>query len=316
MHMFLSPVLIAIASTALAQPYADINTAIYIAGVLPDGSSAITAKLQILMDRNGVSPGVIDGVKGEMSESALRGFESREGFAVDGLIDPQVWTALGGDTATGIMIDYTITKDDVSGLTEYIPDSVLEKFKMQRLGYTRVSERLAERYHMDEDFLKSLNPQMTFARGDTLTVANVGLPVDTAVARIEVRKSSRRAVAFGADGRIIADYPVAIGSTQSPSPQGTVSVTAVAMDPTYTYQPDVNFVADGVTEALILPAGENGPVGSVWIDLSAPTYGLHGTDTPATLFRSESHGCVRFTNWDVEELAQIVSPGVEVTFTE
>jgi lipoprotein-anchoring transpeptidase ErfK/SrfK len=136
------------------------------------------------------------------------------------------------------------------------------------------------------------------------------------VTRIEVRKSERRAVAFDAQGRMVANYPVAIGSTATLSPEGTVEVVTVAMDPNYSYLPDTNFVTDGVTEALILPPGPNGPVGSVWIDLSKPTYGLHGTDTPDTLFQAKSRGCVRFTNWDVEELAHLVKPGVSVEFLE
>jgi lipoprotein-anchoring transpeptidase ErfK/SrfK len=136
------------------------------------------------------------------------------------------------------------------------------------------------------------------------------------VVRIEIRKSERRAVAFDAEGRMVANYPVAIGSAVTPSPAGVVEVVAIAMDPTYSYLPDTNFVVDGVTESLILPPGPNGPVGSVWIDLSKPTYGLHGTNTPAALFQAESRGCVRFTNWDVEELAHLVKPGTTVEFLE
>ena len=136
------------------------------------------------------------------------------------------------------------------------------------------------------------------------------------VARIEIRKSERRAVGFDAEGLMVTNYPVAIGSAGTPSPEGLVEVVAIAMDPTYSYLPETNFVVDGVTDALILPPGPNGPVGSVWIDLSKPTYGLHGTDSPASLFQAVSRGCVRFTNWDVEELAHLVKPGVSVEFLE
>ena len=147
-------------------------------------------------------------------------------------------------------------------------------------------------------------------------MADVGAKMEGEVARIEIRKSERRAVVYAADGHMMTNYPVAIGSDETPSPSGDMTVEAVAMDPTYSYNPDVNFVADGVKEQLTLPPGPNGPVGSVWIDLSKPTYGLHGTDTPASLFTAESHGCVRFTNWDVEELAHMVSEGVEVVFVD
>ncbi|MFW2588202.1 L,D-transpeptidase family protein [Sagittula sp. SSi028] len=291
-----------------------VNAATYQGTPLPDGQSALTMKTQILLDRAGVSPGVIDGHKGGMSESALRGFEAREGFVVDGLLDAEVWARLGGDTVGPVMMAYTIQPADAEGLVAAIPDNVREKAAMDRLGYTSLSEALAEQFHMDDDVLRAMNPQAAFEVGETVMVADPGLDQQGEVARIEIRKSERRAVAFDASGREISDYPVAIGSDETPSPEGALSVTALAPDPTYSYNPDVNFEADGVKEALILPPGPNGPVGSFWIDLSKPTYGLHGTDEPAKLFSQRSHGCVRFTNWDITELAAMVSEGVSVEF--
>ena len=305
-----------VASPVSALTPEDIETATYDGGSLPDGQSGLTVRTQVLLDRVGISPGVIDGYKGGMSESAIRAFEEREGFAVDGAMDAEVWAALGGETAGAVLIRYEITEEDASGLTEAIPDNVAEKAKMEALGYVRVSEKLAERFHMDEDFLIALNPEAGFVAGETIMVADTGADLEATVARIEIRKGERRAVAFDDSGAMIASYPVAIGSQETPSPEGTVEVTAVAMDPTYSYRPDVNFEADGVDEALTLPPGPNGPVGSVWIDLSEPTYGLHGTDTPAKLFENDSHGCVRFSNWDVAELAHMVSAGVMVEFIE
>lgn len=308
--------LIFLSSPAFALTPEEIETAQFDGQDLPDGQSGLSVKLQVLLDRAGISPGVVDGFKGGMSESALRGFEEQQGLAVDGILDAEVWSALGGTQALPVLMPYLITPEDVTDLTEAIPDNVAEKAKLARLGYLRVSERLAERFHMDEDFLKALNPDATFAAGEEITVADTGTPLAGEVTRIEIRKTDRRAVAFDAAGRMLANYPVSIGSTATPSPEGTVEVVAVAMDPTYSYLPDTNFVADGVTEGLILPPGPNGPVGSVWIDLSKPTYGLHGTDTPAALFQSVSHGCVRFTNWDVTELAHLVKPGTTVEFLQ
>ena len=294
----------------------DIEGAAFDGSDVPEGQSGLSVKLQVLLDRAGISPGVVDGHKGGMSESALRGFEERHGLLVDGILDAEVWSELGGDIAAPILMAYTVSVEDISDLTEAIPDHVAEKAKLEKLGYLRVTERLAERFHMDEDFLKALNPNVAFYAGETIWVADPGEALAAEVTRIEIRKSERRAVAFDAEGRMVTNYPVAIGSTATPSPEGSVEVVAVAMDPNYSYLPETNFVADGVTESLILPPGPNGPVGSVWIDLSQPTYGLHGTDTPATLFQAKSHGCVRFTNWDVEELAHLVKPGVLVEFLE
>lgn len=316
MRILMSGLMISMASPILALTTEDINAAVFDGAVLPDGQSGLAVKLQVLLDRAGVSPGVIDGYKGAMSESALRGYEAREGLPVDGVLDSDVWTALGGTTAAPTLMNYTITQADVSQLSDAIPDNVTDKAAMDKLGFTSVTERLSERFHMDEDFLKFLNPDVNFTERTTITVTDVGPRFQGTGARVEIRKSDGRAVVFDADDRMLTNYPVAIGSQQTPSPQGTVEVTAVAMDPTYTYRPDVNFVADGVEENLILPAGPNGPVGAVWIDLSEPTYGLHGTDTPAALFTATSHGCVRFTNWDVTELAYLVSTGVIVEFIE
>lgn len=316
MRISLTFLVLALASPAAALTPDEIDTAVYEGGALPDGQSGLTVKVQVLLDRAGVSPGVIDGYKGGMSESALRGFEEREGLPVDGVMDADVWAALGGDGAGPVLQSYTITAEDVGDLTDAIPDNVAEKAEMDALGYTRVTEKLAERFHMDEDFLVALNGDAAFGEGTRIMVADPGPRMEGTANRIEVRKQTQRAVIFDAEGAIIANYPVAIGSEQTPSPSGTVEVTAVAMDPTYSYNPDVNFVADGVTERLTLPPGPNGPVGSVWIDLSEPTYGLHGTPDPAELFKSESHGCVRFSNWDVEELAFMVSQGVTVDFVE
>lgn len=316
MRSLFSTIPFLICSPAFALTMDAINSASYDNTELSDGQSALTVKLQVLLDRSGISPGVIDGYKGGMSESALRGFEARQGLPVDGILDADVWRALDGDAAAPVLMEYTITSDDVSGLTATIPDHVADKAAMDRLGYTSVTERLAERFHMDEDFLKQMNPESAFSEGSVISVVDVGADFEGTATRIEIRKSDRRAVVFDDMDQMLTSYPVAIGSEQTPSPKGRVEVTAVAMEPTYSYRPDVNFVADGVKEALTLPPGPNGPVGSVWIDLSEPTYGLHGTDTPAELFTAASHGCVRFSNWDVEELAYLVSSGVVVDFVE
>lgn len=299
---------------ALATPTPEeIEAAQYDGAPLSDGQSALTVKVQVLLDRAGISPGVIDGYKGGMSSSALRAYEAREGLEVDGLLDEQVWIGLGGSMAQGITARYTITREDVR-VSDPLPKDFAELAQLDHLGFERVSERIAERFHMDEDFLIALNPDSDFAVGDQVVIVQPGIPLDAAVVRIEVSAADRRLRAYGADGDMIASYPVTVGSEQTPSPSGTHEVVALAMNPTYTYRPDVNFQQGDNTQALILPPGPNGPVGSVWIDLSKPTYGIHGTAQPAKLFVRASHGCVRMTNWDVEELAHMVSTGIAVEF--
>ena len=292
-----------------------IESASYEGGALPEGQSALTVKVQILLDRAGISPGVIDGYRGGMSETAIRAFEARAGLPVDGVLDMEVWTGIGGDMADTLTQDYTITGDDLS-VVEELPGDMAELAARDHLGYERVSERLAERFHMDEDFLIALNPDATFAEGETIVVVDPGDALTGKVARIEVDASERRLRALDAEGTVIASYPVAVGSAGTPTPRGSHQVTAIAMEPTYSYRPDVNFQQGDNAEALTLPPGPNGPVGLVWIDLSEPTYGIHGTPDPAKLFVENSHGCIRMTNWDAEELAHMVSAGVAVEIVE
>ena len=306
--------LILLASPALAITAEEIDSASYGGGALPDGQSALAAKAQILLDRAGISPGVVDGYKGGMSESAIRAFEAREGFEVDGVLDEEVWAALGGPGASGLTMSYEITEEDAQTTSE-IPDDYAERAEMDRLGYLRVSEAVAERFHMDEDFLKQLNPDAAFEAGESVMVVDPGPRAEGEVTRIVVDKASRRLLAYAGE-EVLTNYPVGIGSEQTPSPSGTVEINAVATEPTYTYRPDENFQQGDNDEVLELPPGANGPVGLVWIDLSKPTYGIHGTPEPAKLFEQFSHGCVRMSNWDAEELAFLVSAGVPVEFKE
>jgi lipoprotein-anchoring transpeptidase ErfK/SrfK len=86
------------------------------------------------------------------------------------------------------------------------------------------------------------------------------------------------------------------------------------INPEYTYNPKVNFQQCDNGKVLPLPPGPNGPGGTVWIDLSEPTFGIHGTPEPSRIDKTGSHGCVRLTNWDAEELAKLLAEDVPVKF--
>lgn len=287
-----------------------IETANYAGGALPAGQSALTVKVQTLLDRAGTSPGVIDGVNGGMSRSAIAAFERRSGLPADGQMDPQVWAALQPFENSAITTYYTVTEADVTGLTKFIPTDYLEKANMTSLGYTSVVEKLGERFHMDEKFVSVLNPGVPMVAGSTIKVIAPSKPIRTKVTRIYVEKGTNRVSAYDAKGRMVVNYPATIGSTETPSPSGTHTVRAVALNPEYTYNPAINFTQGENKTVLTLPPGPNGPVGTVWIALSKPTYGIHGTPTPSQLFVNQSRGCVRLTNWDAQELAHMVQRGV------
>ncbi|UXU75101.1 MULTISPECIES: L,D-transpeptidase family protein [unclassified Paracoccus (in: a-proteobacteria)] len=304
-------------STAAASPAKglarisaeEIEQASYDGGDLPPGQSALTAKVQILLDRSGISPGVVDGWRGGMSESAIRAFQRRAGLPITGRMDHAVWDLLQGYAAEPVTGDYTITAEDATGLVDRIPTDYAEKAQMSSQGYTSVLEKLAERFHMDEKFLAKLNAGRQFVPGTTIKVTVPAKPIRARVTRIIIDKETRRVAAYDASGHLVADYPATVGSSDTPSPHGTHTVAAVALNPTYTYNPKRNFKQGNNDKVLIVPPGPNGPVGTVWIDLSKPTYGIHGTPTPSQLFVNQSHGCVRLTNWDAWELAHMVKPG-------
>ncbi len=271
-------------------------------------------RLQVLLDRAGVSPGVIDGLDGANLNKAIEAFEAMQGLPVDGKLDQEVAKRVAdGQQVIG---PYQVEPDDVADLVEAIPEDYALQAEMKNLNYTSVQEKLSERFHMDIDLLRTLNPGSKFAPGDTIAVAIVGAPRTGAVKRIEARRDAGEVIAFAEDGSIIAAYPATIGSQDNPSPEGRHKINGVARNPKYEYNPKVNFQQGKNKKRLTLPSGPNNPVGSVWIDLSEPTYGIHGTPEPSKIDKSGSHGCVRLTNWDVEELASMVKPGVEVDFVK
>jgi lipoprotein-anchoring transpeptidase ErfK/SrfK len=61
-------------------------------------------------------------------------------------------------------------------------------------------------------------------------------------------------------------------------------------------------------------SGPNNPVGVVWIGLSSEGYGIHGTPDPSKVSKTQSHGCIRLTNWDALQLASAVAKGTPVDF--
>ncbi|OWW04702.1 hypothetical protein ATY81_01615 [Rhizobium sp. R72] len=271
-------------------------------------------RLQILLDRAGSSPGVIDGHNGENLTKAIAGFEAMQHLPMDGKLDPDVVQRLSDRRP--VIEPYVISPDDAKGLVDRISKDYAKQAKMKRLAYTGVDEELSERFHMDVDLLKALNPGSAFSVGATVLVAAPGEAKKGTVKRIEAHRRAGQVLAFAEDGSLLAAYPATIGSDETPSPSGKHKVKGVARMPPYIYNPKVNFQQGTNTKLLKLPSGPNNPVGTVWIDLTEPTYGIHGTPEPSLIDKVGSHGCVRLTNWDVEELAAMVRPGVVVEFTE
>ena len=281
------------------------------------GAREDIAALQVLMDRAGASPGVIDGRFGSNVDKALAAYREITGTPLRTTDTVGITEALansGGDA----FASYTITPEDAAGpYVASVPTDYAEKAQLEHMSFTSVTEALAERFHMDENYLKHLNPEANFNRpGTIIKVANFGKLVSTPVARILADKGMKQVRAYDAAGKLVAAYPATIGSTDTPSPSGIHAVSRVALDPNYTYNPKLNFKQGENDKVLTIPPGPNGPVGSVWIALDKPTYGIHGTPDPSKIGKTESHGCVRLTNWDARELAKLVKPGVTVEFVD
>ncbi|NJC42759.1 lipoprotein-anchoring transpeptidase ErfK/SrfK [Brevundimonas alba] len=271
-------------------------------------------RLQILLDRSPFSPGVIDGLAGENTRQAIAAWRKANNLGEGDSADAALLQRLAATDASPVMTIYTLTAADLAGPFSPPPGEDLAAQAAAGTHYSSARERLAERFHVTEALLQGLNPGVDFRRaGQTLVVPAIADRPLGEVARIVVDKTERSARAFDASGRLLAFYPATIGSTERPAPSGNLRVLGVAPEPDYTYDPAKLSYGPG-DRKFVIPAGPNNPVGSVWIDLSRDSYGIHGTPDPSKIAKTASHGCVRLTNWDAEQLAASVKPGVEVRF--
>lgn len=300
------------APVATATPFA---TAIVIPAAIVGPQRALI-RLEVLLDRAHFSPGVIDGKDGSNLKLAMAAYAQANG---GGAATPEALTdKLVASDKQSTVTRYTITDADVAGpFVDKLPTDMTELAKLDKLAFSGPVEALAERFHMDEALLKALNPAADFTKaGSEITVAAVGkAKLPAAVTRIEVDKTANAVRAFGADGKLLAAYPATVGSQERPAPDGTWKVRTVATNATYTFDPKRLTFGDPGKGKLTIKAGPNNPIGTTWIALTKETYGIHGSPDPRLIGKRASHGCVRLTNWDIEQLAAAVKAGAEVVFT-
>lgn len=316
-HLLAAAALVAAAPHAPAAAAAQTEVSVPSAvpkSVFSGSRSEQVLAAQVLLDRSRHSPGVIDGYMGGNTARAIRAYQRANGLSVTGKIDAELLKRLRSNASGEILQMHTLTEEEVSGPFVDVPSSMTGQAKLDRVAYQRPSEKIAEKFHMDEDFLRALNPDADFGSAGTKIVVIAGGDGNqlNPVARVEIDKSRNAVRAYGSDGKLLASYPATIGSDTFPSPSGKMEVRAVAPEATYHFSPEGR--AWGPDESLTIPAGPNNPVGGVWIDLTKEGYGIHGSPDPHLIGKTSSHGCVRLTNWDAQELAKAVSQGTKVSF--
>jgi lipoprotein-anchoring transpeptidase ErfK/SrfK len=277
---------------------------------------------QVLLDRQGFSPGEIDSRTGDNLTHALAALQASRALAETGAPDCDTWRALDGDSAA-VLTTYTVTEKDAKGPFVKIPPKIAEQVGLPHLGYRSLMEMLGERFHSAPALIAQLNRGVRIGAGRAIRVPATQ-PFDPMVKpaaaanaddiTIQVSRDDSSLRVVRADGTILFFAPVSSGSEHDPLPIGTWKVTSVGWHPVFHYNPDLFWDATPDQDRAAIKPGPNNPVGVVWIGVNIEHYGMHGTPEPGHVGHTESHGCVRLTNWDAARLASLVKPGTPVVF--
>jgi lipoprotein-anchoring transpeptidase ErfK/SrfK len=274
-------------------------------------------EIQVLLARQDISSGSIDGVAGSQSHSALAAFQRREGLPATGQLDAETKSKLV--LTNSPYAAYMITSNDVARLQPVSP-TWLGKSQQSALDYETILELVAEKSRAHPNLIKRLNPTVNWT--NVMAGTAVWVPDTTVAPRrvkaafVNIYLSARVLEAFDQNTNLLAHFPCSIAKRVEKRPVGELHVMAIAPNPTYTFDPAVFPESQEAQQMngqkLILPPGPNNPVGVAWISLDLPGYGMHGTPKPEDVGRTESHGCFRLANWNAEEMLKLVTIGMPV----
>lgn len=272
-------------------------------------------QLQVTLAARGFRVGPIDGLDGPRTRAALRAFQQSASLPQSlgsQASDPAPWHAAGP-----VLARYVVTTGDVDALGT-VPSTWLGKSQATRLPHETLLEAMAERSSAHPKLLLQLNPRISWKQvspGTELVLPRFRDPPIRPIARVSINLKTCTLVARDASGHIVLMAPCSIGRGTSSRPVGAFRVVSIVQDPSYTFDParfPESSEARSLDRKLLLPPGPNNPVGVAWIGLNRHGIGIHGSPSPETVGRPESHGCFRLANWDASYLAKVSWPGLPV----
>lgn len=273
-------------------------------------------ELQIALSREGFSPGSIDGKLGGQTKQALAAYQQANGLDETGVFDET--TAGKLRIFDPVFAQIELAQRDFNKVAPK-PQSWIERGQVDAMHYNSILEMVAEHAQTDPDFVKALNPSLNWhalRSGDRITVPHLPpFRIKTEIQYVRIQLSSRTLQAFDGNDQLRFHCPVSIARRVDKRPSGQLAVKVLVEDPNYTFNPAIlstTAAREGITQKFIIQPGPNNPVGSVWIGLNLPSYGMHGTPEPEKVGRTESSGCFRLANWNAKTLVKAVWGGMPV----